>query len=102
MASPGCNDGTDRSGAQQLAAFFWQTGPDSGEWCSELLTFGTANADDPYLEARSRPVHFSETFVGEGDTQTLSFDYTLREGLATSTNALTLMKLVGLEEKAGP
>ncbi len=28
LVSPGCNDGTDRSGAQQLAAFFWQPSMD--------------------------------------------------------------------------
>ncbi len=54
-------------------------------------------ADAPDLADRSRPVHFTETVVRDGGAPTLTFDYALRPGLATSTNALALMELVGLE-----
>ena len=51
-----------------------------------------ADADD--LVARAIPVHFTES-VGQGDGG-LTFDYRLRDGIATSTNALKLLELVGL------
>jgi len=56
------------------------------------LTLATA----PDLASRAHAVHFQETFGRDKDGPTLSFDYLLREGLATSTNALALMELVGL------
>ncbi|MDQ6828141.1 MAG: DNA mismatch repair protein MutS [Gemmatimonadota bacterium] len=42
------------------------------------------------------PVHFSETFRVESGSTTMSFDYRLRPGLATSANALKLLDMVGL------
>ena len=59
-----------------------------------------ADADD--LVARAVAVHFTES-VDEGDEE-LTFDYRLREGIATSTNALRLLELVGLghERKRRP
>jgi hypothetical protein len=54
-------------------------------------------ADEPVLVPSARLVHFRETFEDdEGEASRLAFDYRLRDGLATSTNALILMKLVGL------
>ncbi len=50
----------------------------------------------PTLAGRSRLVHFTESFIEEADRPALTFDYTLRPGLATSTNALKLMEMVGL------
>ena len=44
--------------------------------------------------ALARLVHFRETISGSEPAMT--FDYRLRPGLATSTNALRLMQLVGL------
>lgn len=49
-------------------------------------------ADGPPLDSAARPIHFREG-VAAG---TLTFDYRARPGLATSTNALKLMELVGL------
>lgn len=53
-------------------------------------------AQAPDLEAAAVPVHFRES-VGwvEGRTH-LTFDYTLRPGLATTRNALKLLDAVGL------
>lgn len=42
------------------------------------------------------PVHFQETVHPEGHVPPMTFDYRLREGIATSTNALKLVRLVGL------
>ena len=51
-----------------------------------------SDADD--LTARAVPVHFTES-VEDGDDE-LTFDYRLRRGIATSTNALRLLRLAGL------
>ena len=51
-----------------------------------------ADADD--LTARAVPVHFTESVEDGADA--LTFDYRLRPGIATSTNALKLLEIVGL------
>ncbi len=48
------------------------------------------------MAAAARPVHFAEQFVPGPSGLQMTFDYRLRPGLATSTNALRLMELVGL------
>ena len=50
-------------------------------------------AGDEPLKTHARLVHFTETVNGEG---VMTFDYRLREGLATSRNALRLMQLIGI------
>ena len=52
--------------------------------------------DAPELAAVARHVHFSEQFTRTGGVPAMSFDYTLRPGKATSSNALKLLELVGL------
>ena len=54
-------------------------------------------ADTPDLAAAARPVHFRETLHprAEGGPR-MTFDYLLRPGLATTSNALELMELLGL------
>lgn len=53
-------------------------------------------ARSPELEATSTKVHFTEGFARVNGTPVMRFDYQLRPGLATSTNALKLMEIVGL------
>jgi hypothetical protein len=53
-------------------------------------------AEEPVLAPHAELVHFQERFDEGDDGTTLNFDYRLRRGLATSTNALKLMRLVGL------
>jgi hypothetical protein len=53
-------------------------------------------ADAPDLAASATQVHFTEAFARGVDGPTMRFDYTLRPGIATSTNALKLMEIVGL------
>jgi hypothetical protein len=48
------------------------------------------------LTGRAQRVHFTETVLNTNGALDMTFDYTLREGLATSTNALKLMELVGI------
>jgi DNA mismatch repair ATPase MutS len=49
-------------------------------------------AEEP-LRSRAKLVHFTEIVDADG---AMRFDYRLREGLATSRNALRLMKLIGI------
>ncbi|MDQ3655268.1 MAG: hypothetical protein M3457_09330 [Chloroflexota bacterium] len=49
------------------------------------------------LESLAVAVHFAETFARGPAGPEMTFDYRLRPGLATSTNALALMELLGFE-----
>jgi energy-coupling factor transporter ATP-binding protein EcfA2 len=59
-----------------------------------VTTHDLSLADAPDLSESSQKVHFSD--LPGTDEQPLIFDYTLRPGIATSTNALKLMELMGL------
>ena len=62
-----------------------------------VSTHDLALADAPELSELARAVHFTD-IVGDGVTGPLmSFDYRLRSGVATTTNALRLMQLVGFD-----
>jgi DNA mismatch repair ATPase MutS len=50
------------------------------------------------LKSSAVLVHFTETV---GDRGTMAFDYRLREGLATSRNALRLMQMIGISLEDG-
>jgi hypothetical protein len=62
-----------------------------------VTTHDLALADGELLSRVRTDVHFSEQ-IGNGanGTSTMSFDYRLRPGVATSTNALKLLEIVGL------
>jgi len=49
------------------------------------------------LVACCRTVHFRETFHSAEGRQSMTFDYLLRDGVATTTNALKLLQMVGLD-----
>lgn len=51
-------------------------------------------AEQEPLKSSARLVHFTETVDDEG---TMRFDYRLRDGLATSRNALRLMQMIGID-----
>ncbi|MEX1184517.1 MAG: DNA mismatch repair protein MutS [Gemmatimonadota bacterium] len=53
-------------------------------------------AEEPAIADAARLVHFQEHFEEVDGRSELRFDYQLRDGIATSTNALHLMRLVGL------
>lgn len=53
-------------------------------------------ADVPELAACSAAVHFTEQFTRSDAGLAMSFDYRLRPGIASSTNALKLMEMLGL------
>jgi DNA mismatch repair ATPase MutS len=44
------------------------------------------------------PVHFAEQFWQQANPPEMTFDYRLRDGIATSTNALALMEMLGFED----
>lgn len=54
------------------------------------------------LAEAARPVHFGGTVRDAGGSPELTFDYRLRDGPATSTNALELLEMVGLGPGPGP
>lgn len=58
-----------------------------------MTTHDLALADEEPLKSAARLAHFTEQVHPDG---TMTFDYTLRPGLATSTNALRLMQLIGI------
>ena len=64
-----------------------------------VTTHDLALHEEPRLDEASTKVHFRETVEEEGD-QVLTFDYKLRPGLATSRNALKLLRIVGLDTEA--
>jgi hypothetical protein len=53
--------------------------------------------DGTSLERVAEPVHFAEVFSRDADQPSMTFDYTLRPGKATSRNALALMELLGFD-----
>jgi DNA mismatch repair ATPase MutS len=63
-----------------------------------ITTHDLALTATPELSAAGDHVHFRET-IADGPAFQMTFDYTLRPGVATSRNALALLRLVGL---AGP
>lgn len=61
-----------------------------------MTTHDLALAGQPPLSTAARLVHFTDQVQPDGG---MTFDYTLRPGLATSTNALRLMQLIGIEPR---
>ena len=63
-----------------------------------VTTHDLTLAETKELRTASRPVHFSEVVELESDAM-LTFDYKLRTGIATSTNALRLLRLMGIGDR---
>ena len=59
-----------------------------------MTTHDLGLADEEPLKDAAKFLHFSETLDPDG---TMRFDYTLKPGLATSRNALRLMKMIGID-----
>jgi hypothetical protein len=66
-----------------------------------LSTHDLTLAEPPDIAARACAVYFTERFERGPDGPIMGFDYTLRAGLATSTNALKLMEIIGLPVEDG-
>ena len=61
-----------------------------------MTTHDLGVAVEEPLKSAARLVHFTEIVDAHG---AMTFDYRLRPGLATSTNALRLMQLIGIPAK---
>ena len=48
------------------------------------------------LEKKFDPIHFRETITEVNGKRAMKFDYKIRQGIATTTNALELLRMVGL------
>jgi hypothetical protein len=58
-----------------------------------MTSHDLALAGEPPINSAAVFVHFTETVLENG---TMTFDYRLRQGLATSRNAIRLMQLIGI------
>ena len=65
-----------------------------------VTTHDLALASEPGLAGSAATAHFSERFERSGASTIIRFDYRLRPGLATSSNALALLDLMGLRRGA--
>jgi DNA mismatch repair ATPase MutS len=61
-----------------------------------MTTHDLALADEEPIKSAAQLAHFTEQVHADG---TMTFDYRLRPGIATSTNALRLMQLIGIAPK---
>jgi DNA mismatch repair ATPase MutS len=61
-----------------------------------LTSHDLSLADAPELSAHATCVHFRESLQEDEGRLSMSFDYRLRPGVATSRNALALMRVMGL------
>jgi ABC-type multidrug transport system fused ATPase/permease subunit len=61
-----------------------------------MTTHDLALAEEEPLKSAAQLAHFTEQVHPDG---TMTFDYRLRPGIATSTNALRLMQLIGITPK---
>jgi hypothetical protein len=61
-----------------------------------VTTHDLTLAEDPSLDAAAQRVHFTEKFEQHDGVTSMTFDYRLRPGLATSANALRLLEMIGL------
>jgi len=66
-----------------------------------VSTHDLALVDEPDLRPAAHLVHFTETLSDGTDGPAMTFDYRVRDGLATSTNALRLVAMLGLDDAAG-
>ena len=92
----GTNTAERQIAARRVIAFLLEQGA-----IGAVSTHDLALADDPDLKARGDAVHFRDLVDTEDGKTTMSFDYHLRPGVATTTNALRLMELVGLDLAPG-
>lgn len=69
-----------------------------GAVSSHDLTLATAEGVSEF----ARCVHFEEQFYKDAEGMHMKFDYTLREGVSTSSNALKLLEIVGIPIEKTP
>jgi energy-coupling factor transporter ATP-binding protein EcfA2 len=88
----GTNTTERQIAARQIIGFLLEAGATGA-----VSTHDLSLADAPEFVTQAQRVHFTETFERHKDgTLSMTFDYQLHPGLATSTNALKLMEMAGL------
>jgi len=88
----GTNTGERRISARRVLNYLVQAGA-----IGAVTTHDLTLAEDPSLDAAAQRVHFTEQFIQRDGAMTMTFDYRLRPGLATSANALKLLAMIGLD-----
>jgi DNA mismatch repair ATPase MutS len=88
----GTNTAERQIAARRIIAYLVDSGA-----LGAVSTHDLTLADAPELAAHARMVHFTETIAAGDSGPMMTFDYLLRPGIATSTNALRLMEIVGLD-----
>jgi hypothetical protein len=88
----GTNTAERQIAARQVIRFLLQCGA-----MGAVSTHDLGLVDEPELQGAARMVHFTETLTEGGAGPLMTFDHRLRPGLATSTNALRLVALLGLD-----
>jgi DNA mismatch repair ATPase MutS len=91
----GTNTAERQIAARQVIRFLLAQGA-----IGAVSTHDLTLTDTPEFDARAHHVHFSETLTAGPAGPVMTFDYRLQPGLATSTNALRLVELLGLEDDA--
>ena len=89
----GTNTAERRIAARRVLTYLLNAGA-----IGAVTTHDLTLADDPALDGSAQRVHFTERFERRNGAMTMTFDYTLRPGLATSANALKLLAMIGLGE----
>ena len=64
-----------------------------------ITTHDLSLTASPELRESGDHVHFRETIHEDAAGFRMSFDYLLRPGVATSRNALALLRIVGIQDK---
>jgi DNA mismatch repair ATPase MutS len=90
----GTNTAERRIAARRVLNYLVQAGA-----IGAVTTHDLTLAEDASLDAAAHRVHFTEQFSQRDGTMTMTFDYRLRPGLATSANALKLLAMIGLGEE---
>ena len=67
------------------------------ETIGAITTHDLALAEIEELKPASKAVHFREQFQDTPDGPKMTFDYKLRDGLATTTNAIKLLEMIDLD-----
>ena len=88
----GTNTAERQIAARRIVSYLVESGA-----IGAVSTHDLTLAEAPALAAHARMVHFTESIVAGDDGPMMTFDYKLRPGIATSTNALRLMQIVGLD-----
>ena len=93
----GTNTAERRIAARRVLSYLLDAGA-----IGAVTTHDLTLAEDSSLDTAAHRVHFTEQFDQTPAGMSMTFDYRLRPGLATSANALKLLAMIGLDDAAPP